>query len=525
MFRKRIFWIALTVMVVIGAVSYALASGFFEGEQAGAEEAPLQSTVARQGNITISASGAGTIIPAKEINLVFQQNGLLAELLVQVGDRVQAGDVLARLDDSDAQQALANTQLQVDQAAIRTDPESTQTGTSLNAISEEQAELNLDEAQKALDDLLNWEPDEDEIAQAELNLAAAQAALETASNQQAAGGNSIVVSKINVDQAQRDLEDAQEAYDAAYDPGRDWELNDPRRAPRLEAERESTADRLQRAEENLTVAQANYNSTYLNNTGQGGMINAQSSLLNAQLARETALNGPTDEQIEAAQMAVRRAELSLLQAQLGQETDAISLAQARLNLAAAEEALEQTELVAPMDGTVMSIAADVGEMAGTSPFIVLADLEQPVLEVFLDETDLDKVGLNFEVEITFDALPDELFTGRVVQVDPQLSQVSGVSAVRALVQLDAESFAKPQTLPVGLNATVEVIGGRAQGATLVPVEALRELSPGEYAVFVMEDGEPKLRLVEVGLMDFTFAEILSGVEPGETVTTGVLETD
>jgi hypothetical protein len=57
------------------------------------------------------------------------------------------------------------------------------------------------------------------------------------------------------------------------------------------------------------------------------------------------------------------------------------------------------------------------------------------------------------------------------------------------------------------------------------VEALRELSPGEYAVFVMENGEPQLRFVEVGLMDFSFAEILSGLESGETVTTGIIETN
>ncbi|GAH13172.1 unnamed protein product, partial [marine sediment metagenome] len=43
--------------------------------------------------------------------------------------------------------------------------------------------------------------------------------------------------------------------------------------------------------------------------------------------------------------------------------------------------------------------------------------------------------------------------------------------------------------------------------------------------FVMEDGEPRLRFVEVGLMDFTFAEILSGLEAGETVTTGIVETN
>jgi multidrug efflux pump subunit AcrA (membrane-fusion protein) len=75
-----------------------------------------------------------------------------------------------------------------------------------------------------------------------------------------------------------------------------------------------------------------------------------------------------------------------------------------------------------------------------------------------------------------------------------------------------------------MTASVEVIGGRTNGAVLVPVEALREISPGEYAVFVMEDDQPRLRVVTVGLMDFTSAEILSGLEAGETVTTGIVET-
>ena len=80
-------------------------------------------------------------------------------------------------------------------------------------------------------------------------------------------------------------------------------------------------------------------------------------------------------------------------------------------------------------------------------------------------------------------------------------------------------------MPIGLNAAVDVIGGRAEDVPLVPVEALRELDPGEYAVFVVEDGEPVFRLVEVGLMDFTFAEIKSGLEPGEIVSTGIVETE
>jgi multidrug efflux pump subunit AcrA (membrane-fusion protein) len=71
---------------------------------------------------------------------------------------------------------------------------------------------------------------------------------------------------------------------------------------------------------------------------------------------------------------------------------------------------------------------------------------------------------------------------------------------------------------------VDVIGGRAEDAVLIPVEALHEIEGGKYTVFVMENGTPKLRTVEVGLQDITYAEIKSGLEAGEIVTTGIVET-
>ena len=154
-------------------------------------------------------------------------------------------------------------------------------------------------------------------------------------------------------------------------------------------------------------------------------------------------------------------------------------------------------------------------------FVTLADLSLPQLEVFLDETDAANFAIGYEAEVIFDALPDSSFTGRVIQVDPRLSNQGNISTVQGLVQLDPSSF---DGLLVGMNAAVDIVGGRAENAILVPVEALRELGPGEFAVFVLQDGEPRLRPVEVGIRDFTFAEIISGLEAGETVTTGIVET-
>ena len=538
--RKSLLVIGMLILAAaVAAVGYTYWSSTGKAAAAEGDDQEVQTATVRQGNITISATGAGAVVPAQEINLGLNGGGTVTEILVQVGDQVQAGDMLAHVDDTAAQETVANAELQLSQARMQTDAQATEVGISFDDINVRQAELNLQEAQAALDDLLAWEPDVDEIAQAEAGLAAAEAGYNAALGQEASAGSNITLAQLEVAAAEEALSAAEEAVQIAYDPGRDWELyiDDPScrvgeqhpncsgtpYSENIKNEREVADNAVERAQENLQKAQINYQAT-VSSTNRSSSTSAEGNVLSAELALKAAQTGPTAEEISAAQTAVRQAELALQQAQLNRESNRLSLQQAQINVDAAEAALADTILTAPIAGTIMAVNGAVGETAA-SDLIVLADLEQPLLEIYLDETDLDKVGAGYEVEVVFDALPDDTFTGTVMEVDPQLSEVNAVSAIRALVQLSQDSFAKPQTLPVGLNATVEVIGGRATNAVLVPVEALRELSAGSVAVFVMEDGDPQLRMVEVGLMDFTYAEILNGLAVGEVVTTGLIVTE
>jgi len=512
MSRKKGFWLVLLILVlaVAGGGYYYYTALYLPAQEPA--EPTMQTAKVRQGNIVVSASGAGTVVPATEIGLGFRSSGTLVEVLVQVGDQVQAGDVLARLDDTDARKAVALAELQVQQAALQADVTAL-TGDLSAPMS--QAEMNLRLAQAKLDELVAWQPDETAVSLAQANLTAAQANLDAAENKDAAAGSSATAARVNYELAQSALVTAQSAYDVAYDPGRDWELNDTRRATALLNEREAATRNLEKAQGALEIAQANY---YLAaaSINDNNAVSAQVSLLNAEQALQNAQIGPSETDIEAAQTAVQQAELNLAQGRL-------SLTQAQINLEAAQAALAATELVAPVDGVVLAVNGQTGESVSTAPFVTLADLAQPLLEMYVEETSLDKVAMGYEVDVVFDAFPDDVFVGHVAQVDPRLSVVDGVTAVRGLVTLD--EFAKPQTLPIGLNAAIEVIGGRAEGALIVPVESLRELSPGQYAVFVLEDGEPTLRMVQVGLMDFTSAEIVSGLEKGEVISTGVVETE
>jgi multidrug efflux pump subunit AcrA (membrane-fusion protein) len=121
--------------------------------------------------------------------------------------------------------------------------------------------------------------------------------------------------------------------------------------------------------------------------------------------------------------------------------------------------------------------------------------------------------------VTFEALPDLVFTGTIIQVDPALVTVGSTPAVQGWAKL--ELAGNTERLLSGMAATVEVIQAEARNVLLVPLEALRTLGDGQYAVFVVgTDGELQLRPVEVGLQDLVNAEIVSGLQAGETVSLG-----
>jgi multidrug efflux pump subunit AcrA (membrane-fusion protein) len=528
--RNRAFLIGSIVVILAAAGGTYYYNTVYDAPEPAASETIRTSRV-RRGDLVISASGSGELIPADDVSLGFATSGVVGEALVDVGDRVHAGDVLARLEATEAQRAVDNAELKVAQAEAtlvsQQDVAAAQRAVAKAEIQVAQAELNLASAKLKLDDLLDWAPDEAAVERAQVSLEAAQASYEATANQSAY--DKTTSARVSLEQAQSALADAQEAYNTAWDPARDWELY--MRGSKLEAERESATRNLEKAQQNLEIAQANHNLAWAG-IDASSERNAWNQVLSAQAALEEAQTGPTDTQIEEARLAVQQAELSLAQAQIGLEearlgTDTtqaeLSLAQARLDLEAAQENLNNLSLVAPINGLVTIMDLQVGQSAGTASAITLSNLDQATVEIYLDETDLDKIAVGNAVEVIFDALPEQTFSGRIVRVEPALVTVEGVPTVQATATLEGVSLGE---LPAGLNASVDVIGGKAENALLVTVEALRELAPGQYAVFVVQpDGELALRQVEVGLMGFANAQIISGLELGEEVSTGIVETD
>lgn len=456
--------IGAALLLAVPALAYYLLA--YAPAQTTTAEPEFQTSAVRQGDLILYASGSGTLIAGNQVELGFGTSGTLAELHVQAGDTVEAGEVLA--EQADREQL---------EAAVAAD------------------ELVLLEAQQDLAELI---ASADLVAaQAQLNLANTQAAVDVAQTTWQSQQAGYRASSTTIRAAEAELALAKEAMAAAEAEAGNFSSDDPQYA---------------QAYKDFAAAVQRYWKALANlNWYTGHPTDVQQAKLDAELALAKAQLGE----------AVR----AYAQVQTGPDPDQLASAELRVANAEAELALsrrnlERSVIVAPFPGTIMEVTAGIGDSV-SNPFLTLADLSRPELEVFLDETDADKLSVGDEVEVVFDAFPDTIYTGRVVQVDPKLNSQLGVATIKGRVQLDAGEV---DGLLVGMNAAVDVIGGRAEGVLLVPVEALRELGPGEYAVFVVVDGEPQLRTVEVGLMDLTFAEIRSGLTAGEIVTTGVVET-
>ncbi len=256
---------------------------------------------------------------------------------------------------------------------------------------------------------------------------------------------------------------------------------------------------------------------------------AQAQLEEALKSLEQIKAGPKSSAIAMAEVQVSQAQDEWERLKDGCDPQEVALADAELAQAQASLVMVQGEqlvvdLLAPADATVVAVNATVGDRIGGQPILSLADMNQLQVEVHLDETDLANVQVGNQVVVVFDALPDMVFSGQILAVDPSLQRSGNTQAVQALVQLEPPSHPL-NLLPIGLNASVEVIAGQVENAVLVPLEALQRESDNSYYLYVIEGPGVEKRPVEVGLMDLTTAEIVSGLQPGEVVATGSLDFD
>ncbi len=514
----RLLGLLLVVAVLVAAGYYAAVSGLLPAlpglsqSQTPAAQQPGDLTATPPLTAVRSASEAvGTVTAAGNLELVSQSQavlqveGVVKRVAVEVGDQVQAGDVLIELDGTDLERNVSEALLDLATAQNALNDLLAEADAAEVAV----AQANLLAAQEELADVKAG-PSAQEIAAARSQVAAAAAEV----TELQAGPSAAELTQLSAElrKAEVALASAQSAYDAVA-----W---------RTDSGMSSEATELQSA----TIDYESAKAAYEESTAPASDSDLQSAYSSAQSAQEeldTLLKEPTPASIASAEAAVVEAQATLTDLLGGADAkdleDArLDVARAQLSVESAADDLADTQLRAPTDGTVLEVNVDVGEQtsSGTAA-VVLANVNALQLTVNVAEVDIDKVTVGMPAVVTIDALTGKSFAGEVTFIAPSIDPDSSVVNYPVTVRLtdDAATGAR-----AGMTAVASLTAKGSAGGWLVPANAVQ--TQGDTStVMVMRDGAPTPVTVTVGVTEGEWVVVQSAdLAAGDQVVGNVTST-
>lgn len=186
---------------------------------------------------------------------------------------------------------------------------------------------------------------------------------------------------------------------------------------------------------------------------------------------------------------------------------------AKAAYAAAQELLQQTNVKAPRDGRVYSLPVRPGQFVGTGELLVqVADLSKVQLRAFVDEPDVGKLQPGQAVRVSWDALPERTWNGKVSQVPTTVVTLG----TRNVGQFTCIVDNPEERLLPNVNVNVTIVIARHDNALTVPREAIHQ-DDGKRFVYQIENGELKRRDVQTSLSNLTKMEITQGLADNSEV--------
>lgn len=446
--------LATTGVVVMGTT-------YFVVDQAKPKLDIAQLTVpAEAKNVTLRINASGKVVPIQSVNLSPKTAGVLVNLLVEQGDKVEAGQIIARMDNADLQAQLIGSKARLAQAQAELDK--ARTGSRPEQIAAARARLAGAEAQ--LDEARNGTRRE-EIEQATAQVESAQARVNLASTRVERNRTLYQLGAISQDKLDEVLADQRST-----------------RASLTELQRRLA--QLKSGSRTEEIAQR------------------QAAVKEAKEALREQENGTRPEDIASSKAGVNAA--------LGE-------------LKGVQVKLEDTIVRAPFAGVVTQKYATEGAFvtpttsasstasATSTSIVAIARGLEILAEV--PEADIGQIKPGQSVEIVADSFPEKVFKGHVRLVSPEAVLKENVTSFQVKVALDT---GKDQLLS-GMNVNLTFLGTNLKDALVVPTVAI-VTEKGKTGVLVPDqNNKPLFRPVTIGSSIQDQTQIVQGLNPGDRV--------
>jgi HlyD family secretion protein len=441
--KKTLLILGIGIVAVVGIAAIIQVSR--QGRAAATDQ--YQTHVVEFGNLIETVGSTGQVRSNQTAIIAWQTSGRVEQVLVSLGEQVEAGQSLAVLAHGSLSQAVI------------------------------QAEAELLNARKSLDDLMHTETIQAQAYQVLLN--SRQAVIEAERALAFYDGEQY---QEQLDQAERRSEQAEEQIERA-------EAN---LEPYLERDEDDSTR--QTFQNRLNTAHLNYD----DEVRQLELLEMQPELAAANL--------------EAAQAQLAEAQRRYEQVKDGPSAEEIATLEARI--AVAEATLKQASLAAPFAGVVTEVKIKPGDLVSPGSLAFrLDDLSTVLVDVSVAELDINRIQVGQFASLVFDAIPGQEFSARVAQVSPVGIAVQGIVDFNVVLELvESDQAIKP-----GMTAAVNLIVDELEDVLLVPNRAVRARD-GRLVVYVLENGELRSLPVLLGGSSETMSQVLeSDLQPGNLV--------
>ena len=533
--------------LITGITLLIIGGGYFGYQSLVSSDSAVQyvTAIAEKGTLVLSISGSGQVSVSDQVDIKPKVSGDVTWIGVSVGQEVGQGQTILSLDDTDAKKAVADAELDLEEAMLQFDKDLAQAPIDYART--------LESLQKAKDNLeKEYEDTFNTVSNAFLDLPSiitgtqkilfgeelrgrSQWNISAYKNLFDREDRALVMALADI--AEKDYGVAREMYDENFLNFKDITRYSSESV--IEGLLQETLDtsksiaQAAKTETNLLdtiidIAERRYSNPYTQNVyvlvagfqsdlrSYLGTINSNLSSL---LAQKRSLQDTKESIVN-----IER-DISILVINNPTGINPIDLQIAQNNIKKKEVALAdlKAELAdyivrAPFFGIIANIDAKNGDLVSSSTTLATLITKQKIAEVTLNEIDVAQVEIGQLATLTFNAVEEVTLTGKVIEIDTLGTVTQGVVTYNVKIAFDTQD----ERIKPGMTIDASIITERKDSIVLVPNAAVK-MQGGQVFVEVMQNEAPQIVPVEVGLSNELFTEIVNGLQEGAQVVTARLE--